>query len=59
MKRKSHFNKHALNFVLILANSDIDKPLQQGFCKQEPFPEKAFQSAQHFRVLYLPELFFP
>lgn len=59
MKRKPHFNEHVLNFVLILANSDTDKLPQQGFCKQEAFPEKAFQSAHHFRILYLPELFFP
>lgn len=30
MKRKSHLNKHVLNFVLILAVSDIDKLPQQG-----------------------------
>lgn len=59
MKRKSHFNKHVLNFVLNLANSDIDKPPQRGLCKQEAFPENALQSAHNFRVFYLPKFFFP
>lgn len=37
MKRKSHLHKHVLNFVLILAISDIDKPQQQGgFVSRRP-----------------------